>query len=443
MGNCACNAEAPPPTYGESKRDMELMTTKECIRRSASMMAKTPQRKKRRIKAQVCALGQEIYPTASEHPTPGGDCLWIDSYGEAMKHLSEEEVKQISLDFREACETEENCKISHPSLDEASIGVDEFTRYFSHCFGRVGSTMATPLFNYLTSYAGKCSRRKFSEDGGPKFLSFKPLVSAIYMWERGTMRDRLVLLFDMWDVDPKDGYLSMRELKNMVRACSRRRAASTVMMMEALHLDFTPLKIEENAACLDNPLEDDYASPRKKKRHLEKIFKRKKRKEKIRKLHEVGVKEEGEGGAKVLQKEAEASSHLSEEVEKRNDNDSDKVGFDGFSMPPAPNDLHGKMMEPEALGAAKADLEEEESKLKYAATSKDDDGICFEAYEKEHARYESQACGCIDDELELFINEVITYFALSSVTNSCRPRLTSFECCQVHACVYYTNRDEL
>eukprot|EP00465_Bigelowiella_longifila_P009298 CAMPEP_0185257702 /NCGR_PEP_ID=MMETSP1359-20130426/6743_1 /TAXON_ID=552665 /ORGANISM="Bigelowiella longifila, Strain CCMP242" /LENGTH=420 /DNA_ID=CAMNT_0027842913 /DNA_START=17 /DNA_END=1279 /DNA_ORIENTATION=+ len=381
------------------------------------MMAKTPQRKKRRIKAQVCALGQEIYPTASEHPTPAGDCLWIDSYDEAMKHLSEEEVKKISLDFREACETEEHC-ISHPHSDGESISVDQFTRYFSHCFGRVGSTMATPLFNHLTSYAGKSRRRKFSKEGSPRFLSFKPLVSAIYMWERGTMRDRLVLLFDMWDVDPKDGYLSMRELKNMVRACSRRRAASTVMMMEALHLDFTPLKIEESA---DDPVdldgdyedggggggeEDEGASSGRKKqrRHPGKTRTNGQRKEKMRKRHEAGVMKAGRQ-AHALEKEAE--SHLSEEAHKPNDCDEEKAGLDGFSDPPHNNDPHhGKELGPGAFGAAKADVEEGEAKTKREATAKEDDGICFEAYEKEHARYESQACGCIDDELELFINEV-------------------------------------
>jgi hypothetical protein len=140
--------------------------------------------------------------------------------------------------------------------------VKQFVSYFANYFGIVGTSMGKQLFSQLCEKADKvipstnsqfptsCSVPCLHYQGAQEFstslademlLTYKPLVSALYMWQRGTMRDQLVLLFDIWDTNPKDGRLSKLELAEMVRACSRRHTASACMMMEALHLDVTPI----------------------------------------------------------------------------------------------------------------------------------------------------------------------------------------------------------
>eukprot|EP00954_Amorphochlora_amoebiformis_P026726 1380958-Amorphochlora_amoeboformis.AAC.4 len=360
MGNCSCSAnDDPPAQFGEQKGDMEEMTTKthmmerkkRCSRlkktlRTISYYNRRPASRPedqsfeqvnvgiprngnllsvpsglRFIQSNFTAPKSEHMAncssfSASEFPTPAAECIWTQSYPQAVvyitrcaqpdepqhlrlislgcrktKTFSKEEIKSIEETFREACEEAAiaakaakermNRVKSDPSGSRvtsprqgATIGVDEFTKYFSNCFGAVGRMMSEQLFSHLTNSAERYAKGFKPEEQKPQ-LAIKALISAIYTWypalpsleagcltnhhaalQRGTMRDRLILLFDMWDTDPTDGYLSLRELKNMVRAMSTRHAASTVMMLEALHLDISPLQQLQ----VDDMEEEKYAN---------------------------------------------------------------------------------------------------------------------------------------------------------------------------------------
>mmetsp|Transcript_15756 Transcript_15756/g.38855 ORF Transcript_15756/g.38855 Transcript_15756/m.38855 type:complete len:450 (+) Transcript_15756:232-1581(+) len=411
MGNCACSTECEPPKYGERESDMELQTTKHCLMASQKSLSRRMTRgrgsssrlRKKKKKAQICALGQEIYPTVSEHPTPAPGCIWTQSYEAAVKALKKEEFEEVEGTFREACTTQS----SKSAKDEAavkkrnetdSINADEFTRHFSNCFGRVGAEMANQLFSHLTESVDKHHRNFQDSTEG---LRFEPLISAIYMWQFGTMRDKLILLFDMWDTDPKDGYLSMAELKRMVRATSRRHNSSAVMMMEALHLDISPLLLEDQCGSLDCDSDDDL-SPRTRRR-IKRIKKAIKQKHKNKGLGMKGMQKEGKECENSPQKkevnfakmipDAKNGGNISgkkDSVQEAMEKEPDGKTCNSFMKPVEPDEKVGNIPGP------KNSIQNMEAV----------DEISFEMYAKEHQRYENQVCGTIDDELELFTGEV-------------------------------------
>mmetsp|Transcript_6426 Transcript_6426/g.8844 ORF Transcript_6426/g.8844 Transcript_6426/m.8844 type:complete len:453 (+) Transcript_6426:109-1467(+) len=413
MGTCSCSAEADAPHFGESERDMEVNTTKNFLQTSARNIKKSSmgelstqkKKKKKKKKAQICGVGQEIYPTVSDHPTPAGACIWTNSYPMAIEHLSEEELKQISLDFREACGIKNNSdtteNVAKPSENQ-SIDVDQFTRWFSHYFGRVGCAMSNQLFAHLTASVD-IQTRGFN-DKAPE-LCYRPLVSAIYAWQKGTMRDKLILLFDMWDTAPKDGHLSKRELKKMVRAVSQGRAASTVMMMEALHLDISPFEQKDIES---DPTTDCRKNPENKLKAEAKKFSSK---ESCAKKRAEIMKKIAASRLSTLLEEPGAmrkESPVGQDSKRFGEKESDPLSNEDYKVPYT--EKIGKAKESMGLDEAQKQNVHSmaESKMKGDLDRENDevDFAYFKNYEEEHARYESQACGCIDDELDLFINEV-------------------------------------
>ncbi|GAB5366767.1 hypothetical protein AAMO2058_001171700 [Amorphochlora amoebiformis] len=399
MGNCSCSAnDDPPAQFGEQKGDMEEMTTKtHMMERKKSLSSRgskfraSKRRDSKKWKSAICAVGTEIYPNASEFPTPAAECIWTQSYPQATKTFSKEEIKSIEETFREACEEAAiaakaakermNRVKSDPSGSRvtsprqgATIGVDEFTKYFSNCFGAVGRMMSEQLFSHLTNSAERYAKGFKPEEQKPQ-LAIKALISAIYTWQRGTMRDRLILLFDMWDTDPTDGYLSLRELKNMVRAMSTRHAASTVMMLEALHLDISPLQQLQ----VDDMEEEKYAN-----NHLAATVLERARKS-------AGSHEIQEIKSIMEQKRKYRVAKSAYEKKK-----GAQLGSPG---------IQAKAAE-ESNIKARIDDKVTDSGMSKSADSAAGDEIRFDEWEKEHDKYEKQVCSCIDNELELFVDEL-------------------------------------
>jgi len=366
MGNCACHKDGEPEKFGSCPGDMESKTTKLNSTYGNRPLKKKKSSKKMR-KAPICAVGQDIYPTVADFPTPAGPCIWTQSFVEASTRFSKDEMEEISALFHEACRARAIAAGNGQAKDYGTrdyraetIGVDEFKRFFANYFGNVGTMMADQLFMHLTAAANKC-QKNFR---GPGSLGFRPLVSALHTWQHGTMRDRLILLFDMWDTEPKDGYLSMKELRHMVRATSRRHTASTVMMLEALHLDISPVipVTADNGWGEGQGKESDApVAPAKELKALACVRDFKGARGSI-------------GVAKCLQKEIAVKTE--------------------------------RAIKEERAAKEERAVKVERNMKQYADRTQTQPPGIMDNYEAEHARYESQVCNCIDDELELFIDQV-------------------------------------
>eukprot|EP00472_Partenskyella_glossopodia_P014968 CAMPEP_0197515094 /NCGR_PEP_ID=MMETSP1318-20131121/331_1 /TAXON_ID=552666 /ORGANISM="Partenskyella glossopodia, Strain RCC365" /LENGTH=443 /DNA_ID=CAMNT_0043063369 /DNA_START=9 /DNA_END=1340 /DNA_ORIENTATION=+ len=401
MGNCACNQEEDPPVFGNCEKDMEVSTTKHCIQNHSSHKVKRESKKSKKSKAQICAIGTEIYPTHSNHPTPARMAMWTTNYNAAMSQFSKEELDQIAALFREACSSAMEShhldhRPEHEPTSSNTIGVDEFTKYFSNMFGRVGQNMARQLFREITEDDDKCGKKTLGSDTR---LGFRPLVSALHTWQHGTMRDRLVLLFDMWDTSPKDGFLSMNELRNMVRATSRRSTLSTVMMWEALHLN-----IGEKMEMLDQLEHSETSKSRKQEHEHEHSSTRhpvpadgfamaKEEKPRETPTTRIAGHTTGAEAAEKKQKDSKRNSKSNDsekkmqEVEKeieeevKDDNNARNTENDGRNADVVIDEINFDSLKPGG-GDEKYD------------------------YEAAHAKYTTQVCKTIDDELDLFIEQV-------------------------------------
>eukprot|EP00472_Partenskyella_glossopodia_P014266 CAMPEP_0197540862 /NCGR_PEP_ID=MMETSP1318-20131121/66837_1 /TAXON_ID=552666 /ORGANISM="Partenskyella glossopodia, Strain RCC365" /LENGTH=409 /DNA_ID=CAMNT_0043099969 /DNA_START=90 /DNA_END=1319 /DNA_ORIENTATION=- len=156
--------------------------------------------------------------------------IWTVSYDDAYVVMGQAELEEIAYAFQESLNklTTNNAKKSiyeEANMGKATISREIFLGVFvDHCFGSVGKQLPVHLFSHLAG----------SENGK---LGYRALVSAVYMWRKGTMLDRLVLLFDMFDKYPRKGYLSRSNIKELVHAISKRRTDSASGMMRALKLD--------------------------------------------------------------------------------------------------------------------------------------------------------------------------------------------------------------
>jgi len=102
-----------------------------------------------------------------------------------------------------------------------TIGFVEFTDHFSMYFDELGSLMPDRLFKSL------------SVDGN---LTKKNLLNGLVRWSKGSMRDQLTVVFDMWDLN-RNGRLEKEELRDMMKQLSN--SSGTDFLSEALHLSLT------------------------------------------------------------------------------------------------------------------------------------------------------------------------------------------------------------
>jgi len=105
---------------------------------------------------------------------------------------------------------------------EESIGYQEFVEHFAHFFDDIGTSMPKRLFNSLCDFNGRLTQRK--------------LRNGIYRWGQGSMRDKLTLLFDIWDLN-RNGALDKEEIRDMMTVLSNN--SGTKFLSNALHLGTT------------------------------------------------------------------------------------------------------------------------------------------------------------------------------------------------------------
>mmetsp|Transcript_23626 Transcript_23626/g.35447 ORF Transcript_23626/g.35447 Transcript_23626/m.35447 type:complete len:431 (+) Transcript_23626:62-1354(+) len=394
MGNCACHSESENFAFGEKEMDMEAKTTKSTMKRRASLSIKRS--KKKASKKSMIVLNQEIYPTGSSDKGLPTECIWTQSYDEAIKAFSHEELEQVREQFKQASVETNGTKKETKAPSPPVIGLDEFIKYFSGCFGVVGHMMSTQLFTHLTNTMKRCGC------GVAKIknrLELKPLISAIYTWQRGTMRDKLILLFDMWDTDPQDGYLSRKELKNMVRAMSRRHAAPTVMMLEALHLDMSPVEAKDEKSEVEEFSNRELAKTAKGMVSLSAAeladLKDRTRKERCARSRSNGVPKEA-----IEDVEPRGVDVNQNTIENRKAEEKSQVKSSGVLNEPVEN---GEAKSESAHKVTTDNKKEITFKAQKESEGKRDN------YELYHRQSERQCYGSIDDELEFFIDQVFEF----------------------------------
>ena len=82
-----------------------------------------------------------------------------------------------------------------------------FSAEFAPLFDDIGNAMDEELFNAVADEDGQCR--------------FEELVSGLYLWGEGSLRDKLALLFDLFDCAPRNGTLNLDEVKQLVLCVSK------------------------------------------------------------------------------------------------------------------------------------------------------------------------------------------------------------------------------
>ncbi|GAB5362652.1 hypothetical protein AAMO2058_000816000 [Amorphochlora amoebiformis] len=103
---------------------------------------------------------------------------------------------------------------------ENAIRYEEFSDHFATFFDPVGSTMTQRLYNALSDQKGR--------------LTEKRLRNGILRWSQGRMRDRLTLLFDMWDLN-RNGYIDRSEIRDMMKELSK--STGSAFLSKALQIE--------------------------------------------------------------------------------------------------------------------------------------------------------------------------------------------------------------
>mmetsp|Transcript_15278 Transcript_15278/g.21475 ORF Transcript_15278/g.21475 Transcript_15278/m.21475 type:complete len:511 (-) Transcript_15278:388-1920(-) len=117
-----------------------------------------------------------------------------------------------------------------------TIEYSDFADHFAEFFDEIGSTMTKRLFNSLADFNGR--------------LNLQTLKNGVYRWGQGSMRDKLTLVFDMWDLN-RNGNLDTQEIRDMMKMLAK--SSGTSFLSHALNLrnaDSAKKDIEERVEAI-------------------------------------------------------------------------------------------------------------------------------------------------------------------------------------------------
>eukprot|EP00466_Bigelowiella_natans_P000374 jgi/Bigna1/66305/fgenesh1_pg.1_\ len=163
---------------------------------------------------------------------------YFKNYGEANEEEDEERGNEEEI---KGGNREE--KVDKEEDVELGIRFKEFSEHFAGFFDEIGTKMGHRLFNSLADVNGR--------------LSLSKLQNGIYRWGQGSMRDKLTLLFDMWDLN-RNGKLDREEIHDMMNVLTK--SSGTTFLSAALHLGNADTTRDEIRERMDAILERFEAS---------------------------------------------------------------------------------------------------------------------------------------------------------------------------------------